>query len=121
MYEFVSKIFLDSVLYDMDVTADSSTIITAGTGKSASNRSEAIVSALQFNRSLKMVSEIILDSIDAQAATCIKRIPGNNDFAVGCFKHLVLLRFSGSSFEILNIINNVHSSKTFFLNFRYFL
>ena len=95
----------------MDLTSDSSTVITVGTtGKDRSGRAEALVSALQFNRSLKMIGEIIIDRFNAQAATAIKRIPSSNDFLVGCFKHIFILGFSGTSFTMLGMVENVHPS-----------
>lgn len=103
----------------MDLTENSSVVVTAGTtGKDAQNRPEALISALQFDRSLKMVSELVLDQFALQAATALKRVPGTDDFVVGCYRSLVVVNFSSSGFVVLNFIENVHSSKFFWLFFR---
>lgn len=98
----------------MDLTVDSNHVITVGTtGRDASGRSEAIVSALQFNRALKMSAEVVLSNLGVQAATAVKRIPNRDDFVVGCFKDLVILGFRGTTFQTLNVIDNVHTSNFF--------
>lgn len=100
------------MLYALEPSIDKSIVFCAGsTEKDSNGFSQGVVAAIQFNQSMRLLSEKVLSLQNVQACTAMKRMPGVDDLVLGCFKHLLLVRFTGSSFVILNLIENVHSSK----------
>lgn len=91
------------------------------TTRDMSGRSEGMLAAVTFDRALNLVTERVLDRENIQACTAIRRFPGTDDLAVGCFKHLLIVSWVGSDFIVNNVIDNVHTSIFFSFNFfRYF-
>lgn len=71
--------------------------------------SQGILAAVKFDKSLDLVGETIVDSYDVQGCTAMKRFPDRDHLLLGCYKHLLLARFTGTGFEFLNLIEDVHS------------
>ena len=102
----------DAQIYDLDVTCDESHVICCGASlkQQGKNYSEAIVTAVKFDKTLKIRDEVILSQYKVQAATSMKRVPDSDHFILGCFKSMIILYFDGNKFEFVNIIEDIHSS-----------
>lgn len=109
-------------VYAMETSYSRDLFFCAGsTARDASGRSEGMLAAVTFDRSMNLVVEKVLDRLDIQACTAIRRFPGTDDLAVGCFRDLFIVSWAGDDFIINNVIKNVHTSKPInFLCFRYF-
>lgn len=53
------------------------------------------------------------------AATAMKRFRNRDDLCLGCLRDMIIVRFTGASFEILNRIRDVHSSKPKFVTLKF--
>jgi len=99
----------------MEPSVDKRYVFCAGTtGKDKAGVSEGMLAAIKFDRSLAVVCEQRLDGVVAQACTAMKRFKNRDDLVVGCFKKILFVRFTGNKFDILNVVDNVHSSKEIF-------
>ena len=101
------------MLYCMEPSTDKSLVFCGGTtGRNTPNGvSQGTLAAITFSKDLKLVSQLVLEKQNIQACTAMKRFKDRNDLAVGCFKHLLIVRFTGTKFDVLNIIENIHTSK----------
>jgi hypothetical protein len=45
------------------------------------------------------------------AATAMKRFGNRDDLCLGCLRDMIIVRFTGVGFDILNRVRDVHSSK----------
>lgn len=105
---------LDGNLYDMEVSLNESIVFVCGaTQKLNGAPSNAVVTAMQFDKTLSIVDEVVLSEQKVQAAICMKRLPQDDHLLVGCFKNLVVLNFVGNSFQFIRMIPNLHMSKVF--------
>jgi hypothetical protein len=75
-------------------------------------RSSAVISALGFNKNLNIIKTLVLSEYGLEACTVIKRIPQNDTLIVGGLKKMLVINWTGSDFDIIKVINNVHSSKS---------
>ena len=69
------------------------------------------MAAVSFDRTLTLIQEKIFDQYNVQACTALRRFEHNDDFVVGCFKHMLLVSWIGGNFIVNNIVENVHSGK----------
>ena len=93
----------------MEPSKDKSLIFVAGeTNQSLSYGS---VAAIMFDTSIKKVTQRVLDDEITKSCFSMKRFKDRDELVVGCYKHLVILRYLRSSFEVLNIINDIHTGK----------
>ena len=96
----------------METSLNRSVFFCSGTtGKDISGRSEGTLAAVTFDRSLNVIESRILDEYNIQACTALRRIPKTDDLCVGCFKHMLIVTWTGAKFLVQNIIESVHSSK----------
>jgi len=112
------KIDLNEIVkqvYAMETSLNRSVFFCSGTtGKDLSGRSEGLLAAITFDRSLKVIHSRVLDDYNIQACTALRRFPKTDDLCVGCFKHMLIVTWTGSSFLVQNIVENVHTSKVKF-------
>lgn len=102
----------------MEPSVNRSLIFLAGsTKKDNAGFSRGVLAALTFDRQLKVVCQTVVEKYNVQACTAMKRFTERDHVLVGCFKHLMIARFTGVDFEFLNLIENVHTSKSKFSNF----
>lgn len=103
----------------MDLSVDKNVIFVAGASyKDKSGRSEGTIAALSFEKSLKVYKELVLKEEQIQACTAMQRATDRDDLAVGCYKHLLIIRYLDKKFRLLRKIKYVHSSMNlmFFIN-----
>ena len=93
----------------MEPSKDKSLIFLSG--KTKESLSYGIVAAIQFNAGLKMVTQRVLDEEVTKGCTTMKRFEDRDELVVGCYKHLIIIRYLRSSFEVLNIIEEIHTGK----------
>jgi hypothetical protein len=74
-------------------------------------RSSAVISAIGFNKNLNIIKTIALIEYGLEACTVIKRMPHNDTLVVGGLKKILVINWTGSDFEIVKVLDNVHSSK----------
>ena len=107
--------FLVSMLYALEPSVDNKIVFCAGsTEKTVNGASQGVVAAIRFESSMSLVREKVLPVPNIQACTAMKRMPRSDDLVLGCYKHLLIVRFTGASFVVLNTIPNVHTSKVHF-------
>lgn len=80
------------------------------TSRGGGGRSDGILAAVTFDRGMNLVVEKALDQYNIQACTAIRRFPGSDDLAVGCYRHLLIVSWVGDNFIVNNVIDDVHTS-----------
>ena len=80
-----------------------------------------IITAIKFDKSLEIISELVLDNSILKTASVIKRIDNSNTFLVGCYQDLAVISFEENQLILKNYIEKIHSGKFFLYNFRYCL
>lgn len=95
----------------MEISYDRNTWFAGGYNL---ERSSAIVSALDFDQSLSTIKTLVLDQYQLEACTVIKRMPQNDDLVVAGLKKMIILNWDGADFNLIKVIDNVHSSKFFY-------
>ena len=99
-------------LWAMETSKNPGVFFCSGSTAKVEGRSEGVLAAVTFDRNLNLIVEKVLDGINLQACTALRRFPGTDDLAVGSFKHILIVSWSGNNFILNNLIENVHSSKT---------
>lgn len=96
----------------MELSLNKKAVFCAGsTEKDAMGISNGVIAAVQFDESMRLINEKVLSIYNVQGCTALKRMPERDDLVLGCFKHLLIVRFDGKGFIFLNKIPNVHTSK----------
>ena len=69
--------------------------------------------AFKFNENLDLVEKVNLNSqkVRTMGVTCMKRVENLDLLYVGTNKALFVVEWTGSHFEILNKVENIHSCK----------
>ena len=65
---------------------------------------------------MTLICEKVLTIEGLQAATAMKRMPNSDDIVLGCYRDILILRFTGDDFLVLNTIKDVHTGKYSSLN-----
>jgi len=98
-------------IYALDLNITKRIVFCAGRTLSASDgATDGVLAAIQFDKGLKLIAETILVGTYIQACSSMKRTPNKDDLIVGGFKSIIVARFTGTSFEILQQINQIHSN-----------
>lgn len=106
----------------MEPSVNKSMIFVSGsTKKDSAGFSKGVLAAVNFDRSFKVIREQTIERFNVQACTAMKRFPDRDHMLLGCFKHLLLARFTGVGFEFLNLIENVHTGEWIYFQFYSFL
>lgn len=108
------------MVYALEPSIDDRYVFCAGTTatNATSSQSMSMISAITFDRALKVVAERALDNPNIRACTAMKRFKNRDDLVVGGYRDMLIVRFTGTSFEILNLIQNIHSGKHAHFNTR---
>jgi hypothetical protein len=96
------------MMYVMEPSVDKQLIFGCGQSKAPS---EACVAAITFDRNVTRVAERVFVGEGLKAATAMKRMRNRDDLVLGCLRDMLIVRFTGRDFDLLNRIPNVHSSK----------
>lgn len=111
-------LILVSRVYALEPSVNKSLIFVAGsTRKDNAGFSKGILAAISFDRAQKVICQTPIEKYNVQACTAMKRFPERDHLLLGCFKHLMIARFTGVDFECLNLIENVHTGKEILLTF----
>jgi hypothetical protein len=98
----------------MDISYNRGTWFAGGsTPRTQSGRTSAILTACSLNRNLGVIRSKVLDQYGLQAVTAVKRMPSNDDLIVGGFRKLLVVNWTGMDFNVLKVVDNVHSGKPF--------
>jgi len=109
------------MVYAMEPSVDKKLVFCAGsTNKDNLGRSQGIIAAIHFDRTLSIAAQTIVGKYNVQGCTSMKRFKNRNDLAIGCFKHIIFARFIGNGFEFLSIFENVHTGNFFCFKFFFF-
>ena len=73
-------------------------------------RTTALLSAVSFQRDLRVVHEIELKELDPTVVFCIKRANNENTIFAGCMKSVFILEWKDFKFELLMIAVDLHTS-----------
>lgn len=79
------------------------------TEKDHSGRSEGVLAAVSFDRSMTLINETVFDEYNIEGCTALRRFEENDDIIVGCMKHLLIVTWNGNAFIVNNVIENVHT------------
>lgn len=68
--------------------------------------------AVDFSKNLEVLCEQNLINEKIQACTAMRRVKDRNDLIVGCYKHLLVVRYLAGEqrFTILKRVDGVHSN-----------
>ena len=105
---FLYLILLVGRLFAMEISYDRNTWFAGGYNL---ERKSAVISALGFNSNLNTIKTLELSEHGLEACTVVKRMPHNDDLVIGGLKKMIILNWNGSDFNLIKVIDNVHSSK----------
>lgn len=97
---------------DIELSLDKNVVFCGGNTHPSpqTKRTTAILTAVAFQRDLKMIDEIELKDMDPTVVFCIKRANNENIIFAGCMKSVFILEWVNSKFEMLMIAVDMHSS-----------
>ncbi len=96
----------------MELSLDKSIVFCGGNTQpdSKTKRTTAVLSAIAFERDLKVIHEIELKDLDPTVVFCIKRANNENILFAGCMKSVFILEWKDMRFEMLMIAVDLHTS-----------
>lgn len=99
-------------LADLELNLDKSVVFFSGNTAPAKggDRSNAIVAACRFDKSLQIIDQIELTEQNSTVAFCIKQSTKENILFVGCMKSLYVLEWKNNKLLLIMIAINLHSS-----------
>lgn len=96
-------------LTTMEVNSDGTTAYIAGQEESNSGPDRLKVMAVSFDRNLRILSDLELNSMDYQRINRMKRVKGEETLVLGCNKHFSLLDVENRNMKEVANIPDVHS------------
>lgn len=83
--------------------------------RTGNGSSEGALAAITFDRSLTLIKETVFDDYNVQGCTALRRFENSDDLLVGCFKHIMIVTWTGGDFIVNNVIEDVHTGKRNFI------
>jgi hypothetical protein len=77
-----------------------------------------MILCFEMNKTLSVVSYIILDEFDFGQPRIIKRVSGHNVLIVGCNYHYCIVNFKNYKFYLLGKLRDIHKSRVLDFEFR---
>lgn len=107
----VSRFFKNMYkLYALELSLTKSVIFCGGASRRDKNKqTRGILAAVTFNESLEIITEKVLDDVDVQTCTALRRFRDRDDIVVGCMKNLLVVEFNQSEFIVKNVVYGLHT------------
>jgi hypothetical protein len=95
------------IILSADVSSDGSVLFLGGSTSFDFKRGQAILQAVNFNKKLTYITDILLSESDNCYVSKIKRIEDTNRFLAATSKSVYIYEFKNQLFNFINVIQNL--------------
>lgn len=93
------------------MSTDNQVVFAGGLGINKQNKqNQAVLTAVRFDKTLRIIDELIISDNNATVVSCVKRGNSDNILFAGCLRCVYVIEWSGGKLTPLMVALDVHTS-----------
>lgn len=96
------------------MSTDNQVVFAGGMGNNRqTNQNQAVLTAVRFDKTLRVIDELLITDNNATVVSCVKRGNSDNILFAGCLRCVYVIEWTGGKLTPLMVALDVHSSRPF--------